>query len=214
LLPFVQFVAFDCETTGLNPRQDDIIEIAGVKFTLEKKDGKLKAKQLGEYSSFIKPSRLIPSEATQINGITNSMVENAPAAKDVLIEFIRFCGLSSIVIAHNASFDAEFIAKTLKKNSMVIPQNPIIDSLKITKKMMPESPSHKLGNLAKKLADQMDLNVNQEQLHRALYDCEVLKEIFTVCIRKRFQENELTMDKALLNIEKVHGQALKFQSFV
>lgn len=212
-LPFIQFVAFDVETTGLSAKTDDIIEIAGVKFTLEKREGKIKPKYIGEYQSFVKPTRLIPADATAINGITNEMVDNAPSPKDVLPAFLRFCGLSCVVVAHNASFDGEFLARTLQKNGLRMPQNPLIDSLKITKKILPEVPSHKLGLLAKRLADQMDLQVASGDLHRALYDCQVLAEVFTVCLRKRFGEADLSMDKALANIEKVHGPALKFSSW-
>ena|GEM_PF-2410124 len=212
-LPFVQFVAFDVETTGLSAKTEAIIEIAGVKFTLEMREGKLKPKYLGEYQSFVKPDRLIPPEATAINGITNEMVDKAPLPQDVFPAFIRFCGLSSLLVAHNASFDGEFLTRTLKKNSLRILQNPLIDSLKITKKILPEVPSHRLGLLAKRLADQMDLQVQNAELHRALYDCQVLAEIFTVCLRKRFGESDLTMDKALVNIEKVHGNAYKFSTW-
>jgi len=214
LLPYVTFVAFDLETTGLYAKKDEIIEVAGVKYTLEKKDGKISAKTIGEYSSFVKPNMFIPKEATRINKITDQMVDDAPPAKKVLTEFIRFCGLSTVLVAHNAAFDSEFLAKTLKRNGMMIPQNPVIDSLKVSRKIMLEAPSHKLGELAKRLGNQLSLKVDEANLHRALYDCEVLKEVFTACLRKRFQEKELTMDKAIQSIEKVHGTALQLKSYV
>jgi DNA polymerase III epsilon subunit family exonuclease len=214
LLPFITFVAFDVETTGLHAAKDEVIEVAGVKFTLEKKMGKLIPKTLNTYSSLIKPNRFIPEESTRIHNITNEMVEEAPDAKKVLGEFFRFCGLSTVLVAHNAAFDAEFLGKTLKKNSLPLPGNPILDSLKITKKSMVEASSQKLGNLAKKLGNQIHLDVNSEDLHRALYDCEVLREVFTVCLSKRFPEKDLTMDKAISNIEKIHGPVLNFKSYV
>jgi len=142
LLPFVTFVAFDLETTGLHPNKDEIIEIAGFKFTLEKKEGKLAAKNLNQYCSLIKPNMFIPKATTQIHHITDQMVENAPPLKKIVAEFFRFCGLSTVLVAHNASFDTEFLAKALKKNGMMIPENPILDSLKVTKKIMMEASSH------------------------------------------------------------------------
>ena len=213
MLPFVTFVAFDLETTGLYPDKDEIIEVAGVKFTLEKQNGKLISRKIGEYSSFVRPNMFIPKEATQINHITDAMVENAPPIKKVAADFLRFCGLSSVLVAHNAAFDTEFLAKAIKKNGMMVPQNPILDSIKITKKIMLEAPSHKLGELAKRLGNQIQLQVSSDKLHRALYDCEVLREVFCACLRKRFQEKDLTMDIAVKNVEKVHGAALKLASF-
>ena len=213
MLPFATFIAFDLETTGLFPKKDEIIEIAGFKFTMEKKDGKLSAKTLGNYCSLIKPNMFIPKESTQIHHITDQMVEDAPHPKKVIPEFFRFCGLSAVLIAHNAPFDTEFLSKTMKKYGMMIPGNPILDSLKITKKIMMEASSHKLENLAKKLSGQINLTLNKQSLHRALYDCEVLKEVFCACLRKRFQDKELTMDKAVSSIEKIHGPALQFKNF-
>ncbi len=213
MIPFVTFVAFDLETTGLDAEKEEIIEVAGVKFTLEKKDGKLQPKVLGQYSSFVKPSKFIPEEATRINHITNKMVEDAPELKLVIAQFLRFCGLSTVLVAHNASFDAAFLGKAIRKHGMVMPQNPIIDSLKVVRKIFPEYSSHKLGDLAKKLSDQMQLTLNSAELHRALYDCEVLKEVICASLRKRFQEKDLAMDKAIKSLEMVHGQVLSFVQF-
>ncbi|MFC1584584.1 PolC-type DNA polymerase III [Fibrobacterota bacterium] len=214
MLPLVTFVAFDLETTGLHPNKDEIIEVAGYKFTLRKDKGRLTAIDLGHYSSLIKPNMFIPKEATKINNITDQMVENAPAFKKVIPEFIKFCGISTVMVAHKADFDLEFLGKALKKHQMMIPGNPVLDSLKITKKIMVEATSHNLGNLARKLGDQIHLTLNRQGLHRALYDCEVLKEIFCACLRKRFQEKELTMDKAISSIEKIHGPALHVKNFI
>jgi DNA polymerase III subunit epsilon len=210
LLPFVTMVAFDVETTGLDPDKEEIIEVAGVKFTFEKKDGKLVTREIAQYGSLVKPGKLIPDDATRINNITNQMVENAPDLKPVLIAFLRFCGLSSILVAHNASFDAAFIGKGIRKQGLVMPQNPIIDSLKMVRKIMPEYASHKLGEVARKLGDQTGLGIAKGELHRATYDCQILKEVFCACLRKRYQDKDLAMDQALKSFESLHGPSLSF----
>ena len=212
MIPFVTFVSFDTETTGLDPNKDEIIELAGVKFTLEKKDQRLVAKTLATYSSLVKPSMFIPADATRVNNITNQMVENAPQIKTVLQGFFKFAGLSSILIAHNAPFDNSFISRAIKKNGLILPKNPVIDSLKLFKKILPEATSMKLSEVARKLSSQINLQLSSDQLHRALYDCEVLKEVVTASLRKRFQEKELAMDQALQNLEKIHGPSLTFQT--
>ncbi len=206
-------VAFDIETTGLEPEREDIIEIAGSKFTFERKDGKLVTKEIGSFSSLAKPTKLIPDDAIRIHGITNAMVEDAPDLKGVLQNFLRFCGLSPILVAHNASFDSAFIAKAVRKHGLVMPQNPIIDSLKIVRKILPEYASHRLGEVARKLGEQTGISLSKGDLHRAAYDCLVLREVLCACLRKRYQDKDLAMDQAVRALESVHGQVLRFAQF-
>jgi DNA polymerase III epsilon subunit family exonuclease len=206
-------VAFDVETTGLDPEKEELIEIAGIKFTFEKKEGKLVTKEIAQYSSLVKPGKLIPEDATRVNHITNQMVENAPELKPVLTAFLRFCGLSSILVAHNASFDASFLGKAIRKQGLVMPQNPIIDSLKFIRKIMPEYASHKLGEVARKLGDQTGVTLDKGELHRATYDCHILKEVMCACLRKRYQDKDLAMDQAVKSFESVHGAPLSFVQF-
>ena len=120
------------------------------------------------------------------------MVEGAPDAKKVLREFSQFCGLNTVLVAHYADFDAKFLGKAIKKNFLPLPGNPIFDSLKITKKKMLEASSQKLGDLARYLGDQINLDVNREDLHRALYDCEVLREVFFGLFAKVFSRKRLS----------------------
>ena len=184
-----------------------------MKFTLERVNGKLVAKELSKYQSLVKPTKLIPEEVTRIHNITNQMVEDAPGLQSVLQGFFRFCGLSSVLVAHNASFDASFLAKGIRKHGLVMPQNPIVDSLKLIRKILPEYASHKLGEVARKLGDQTSLALKKEDLHRAAYDCVVLKEVFCACLPKRYQDKDLAMDQAVKSFESVHGPALQFSQF-
>ncbi len=213
MLPFVTLVAFDIETTGLDPEKEDILELAGVKFIFERVNGKLTAKETGRFQSLVKPTKLIPEEVTRIHNITNQMVEDAPSLPSVLPGFFRFCGLSSVLVAHNASFDASFLAKGIRKHGLVMPQNPVVDSLKLIRKILPEYASHKLGEVARKLGDQTGLNLQRENLHRATYDCVVLKEVLCACLPKRYQDKDLAMDQAVKSFESVHGPTLRFSQF-
>ena len=213
MLPFVTLIAFDLETTGLDPEKEEIIEVAGIKFTFEKKDGRLVTREIGQFASLVKPGKLIPEEATRINKITNQMVEDAPEPKQVLAGFLKFCGLSSVLVAHNAAFDAAFLSKAIRKHGLAMPGNPVIDSLKFVRKIMPEYASHKLGEVARKLGSQTGLILSRSDLHRAAYDCEVLKEVLCACLRKRYQDRDLAMDQALKAFESVHGQPLSFLQF-
>jgi DNA polymerase III epsilon subunit family exonuclease len=213
VLPFVTLVAFDIETTGLDPEKEDILELAGVKFIFERVNGKLTTKEIGRFQSLVKPTKLIPDEVIRIHNITNQMVEDAPSLQSVLPGFFRFCGLSTVLVAHNASFDASFLTKGIRKHGLVIPQNPIVDSLRLVRKILPEYASHKLGEVARKLGDQTGLSLQQENLHRATYDCVVLKEVLCACLPKRYQDKDLAMDQAVKSFESVHGPTLRFSQF-
>ena len=87
---YPSFVAFDLETTGLVDKKDEIIEIGAVKFTVRDDNGTIRPKQVATFQTLVKPPMMIPDEATKINHITNAMVENAPAIKDVLKKFTVF----------------------------------------------------------------------------------------------------------------------------
>ena len=200
---FPTFIAFDLETTGLEYQKHKIIEVAGVKFTLELQGDNIVTKKIGTYESFVKPTMHIPAEATQVNKITNEMVEGAPGIAKVLEEFTQFCGISTILVAHNANFDANFLNNELNENKMSLIKNPILDSLSLSKKIMPEASSHKLGNLAKRLRRNMNLKVDSANLHRALYDCEVLMEVFVAILKKRFKAKDMQLSTFLSSMEKI-----------
>ena len=206
--PLASFVAFDLETAGLDYTKNEIVEIAGVKFTLEIDGKKIIAKNLGTFESFIKPNMHMPEETSRINGITDSMLEDAPSAVEILPEFTRFCGQSTILIAHNAIFDARFLKRALVEGQMVIPQNPIMDSLLMSRRILPEAKVHKLGVLAKRFRRELTIELDDEALHRALYDCEVLRDVFVSLVRKQFLPEDLEMGTFIPAVEKAIGSPM------
>lgn len=198
---FAKFVAFDLETTGLNKDKDEIIEIGAVKFTLIEEAGVIKPKILSKFQTFVNPNILIPDEATNVNHITNKMVEGAPNINTCLQKFTGFCGLDTILVAHNANFDAGFLRVAYEKNPQLIPANPIIDSLKIARTIMPELPDHKLGNIATmfKKRNLISMQIAPGEMHRAVYDCEMLMEVLVAILRRRMKPTDWYME----NIAKV-----------
>jgi len=94
-------VIVDIETTGFNPMYGDrIIEIGAVKLL----DDNIK----GVFHSLINPRRAIPPKITELTGITQDMVDDAPLAVDVLPKFVKFIGTDTIV-THNVTFDKSFL---------------------------------------------------------------------------------------------------------
>jgi ATP-dependent DNA helicase DinG len=95
-------IAFDLETTGLDPQTDTIIEIGAVRFNGRRVEG--------EFNTLINPGRPIPPFITQLTGITDQMVREAPPIRAVLGELKEFLG-DSPILGHNVRFDLSFIKK-------------------------------------------------------------------------------------------------------
>ncbi|HAF62469.1 MAG TPA: hypothetical protein DCK95_09100, partial [Anaerolineaceae bacterium] len=154
-------VAFDLETTGLDPHQDRITEIGAVKF-----DG---THILETYQTLINPQRLISPEITQITSITNEMVRNAPLIEEVREEFRDFLG-DFPLLGHNVQFDLAFLRSHKFKLS-----NDEIDSFDLASVLMPCASRYNLGSLVEIL----QVSTDELHAHRALDDARMTFEIFT-----------------------------------
>ncbi|NMB62647.1 MAG: DNA polymerase III subunit epsilon [Chloroflexi bacterium] len=155
-----RIVAFDLETTGLDPQHDKIIEIGAVKFEGEK--------VLETFQTLINPQRLVSPEITQITSITNEMVRDAPLIEEVKDEFTNF--LEDVpLLGHNVQFDLSF----LRANGFFLP-NDEIDSFDLASVLMPSASRYNLGSLVEIL----DLNGDEFQSHRALDDARMTYGIY------------------------------------
>lgn len=202
-----KFVAFDLETTGLVNQKDEIIEIGAVKFTIETKAGRVVPKLISEFETFVKPNMLIPAEASSVNHITDAMVENAPPVGECLKKFTAFCGQGSILLAHNANFDAGFLRVAYAKNPQLVPGNPVIDSLVMARTILPELENHKLGYMAGMFMKrrEIEMKIDSEKMHRAVYDCEMLMEVFVALLRRRLKEKDWEMGSIMASMAKYKG---------
>lgn len=162
------FIAFDTETTGLRPETDRVLEIGAVKFN--------KAGILDKFETLINPQKPIPPECTEINHITDEMVKDAPLAKDALSSFVEFIK-DGILIAHNATFDINFINSELEREKFKTLGNKVIDTLNVVRWAYPLLGKYNLQLMARLM------NVNVEDAHRAYDDARVCMEIFTKTIK-------------------------------
>lgn len=143
-------LAFDLETTGLNPATDEIIEIGAARF----REGEV----VDQYQSLVKPSIPIPSDITHLTGIHQEDVEGAPAIGELLPRIETFFS-DSPVIAHNAQFDLSFMQK-----HGLLRANPSIDTLELATIVLPSAPRYGLGALA------AQEGIELAQAHRAYDD--------------------------------------------
>lgn len=151
------YVVFDVETTGLSAIYDTIIELAAVKVH----NGEI----IDRYESFANPHHPLSETTTNLTGITDDMVKDAPEVEEVLKEFHEWMG-DAILVAHNADFDMGFLNTGFKRIGYQEASNPVIDTLELARLLFPELKNHRLNTLCKKL----DIELTQH--HRAIYDAE------------------------------------------
>jgi len=162
-----QFVALDLETTGLSAATERIVEIGAVRF-LEC------GQEIGRYQQLVNPERPMPPGAQAIHGISDHDLAGAPVARDVLPEFLEFLGNPdlSVLLAHNASFDAGFLGCELARAGWPIPAHPLVDTLALARRHLPGLCNHRLDTVAR------HFGVHSSGAHRALADSLCVKEIW------------------------------------
>jgi DNA polymerase III epsilon subunit family exonuclease len=104
------FAVLDLETTGLSAKKCGITEVTAIQF----KNGR----EVGMYSTLVKPTEPIPEEVELLTGISNDMVRHSPAIVMVLSELAAFLGEAPIIVGHNVSFDIGFLREKLSQNGL------------------------------------------------------------------------------------------------
>ena len=156
------YVVFDLETTGFSAIKDKIIEIGAVKV----EGGKI----TDRFSTFVNPGVPIPFRITQLTGITDQMVMDAPGIETVLPQFLEFIGEAALV-AHNASFDVGFIEQNCRYQD-IIPDFTSVDTVAMARILLPTLSKYKLNVVAGAL------HISLENHHRAVDDAGATAEIF------------------------------------
>ncbi|MBP3480255.1 MAG: PolC-type DNA polymerase III [Clostridia bacterium] len=164
-----EYIVFDIETTGLKAHEEKITEIGACRV----RAGKI----IDEFQSFVNPGRHIPEEITELTGITDEMVKDAPFIDKVLRKFIDFCGDTPTLVAHNSKFDCSFIDVACQENDIRFVYRQI-DTVPLCRKAFPELNKVKLNIVAQ------HLGFNEFNHHRAIDDAKMLAEIFIVLCKK------------------------------
>ena len=158
------FVVLDLETSGLDFKKDQIIEIAAIKYY----NGSTKE----TFSRLIFPGKQLSAKITELTGITDTMLqqEGLPL-DDVLKELFTFVE-DMPIICHNAAFDINFLQEKLRQYHYCLLKNKIIDTLPLARKKINRLKGYKLSDIAEYF------EISSDRSHRALPDCHLTLEIF------------------------------------
>ncbi|MCU0847772.1 MAG: 3'-5' exonuclease [Spirochaetes bacterium] len=179
------FCALDLETTGIDPRFHEIVEIGIIKFSL--------SGEIARYESRVNPGMPIPQEVVAIHGITDEMVADSPFMEEIIPEVVSFLE-GSVLVIQNAGFDVGFL---MKHRGLVetVRSMKIIDTLRMSRKAYPDIRSHGLKFMCAKFGIELDH-------HRAMSDAFGCMEIF----RMIMSESDPQLEWRLGDIKKLHGR--------
>ncbi len=174
------FVCLDCETTGLEPEKDKIIEVAIVRFTFDK--------TIESFETLIDPQGLIPEASIAIHHINDHMVKGKPKIQEVLPKIFEFID-KHIIVGHGITNDIAFLCAAAKQNQIPcpLPSHPYLDTLRLAR-LYGESPINSLERL------RQHFNIAEEGAHRAMNDVIVNIEVFKYLSRS-FKTTEQILNR-------------------
>ncbi|MEC5271066.1 ATP-dependent DNA helicase DinG [Caldifermentibacillus hisashii] len=165
-----KFVIVDIETTGHSPKKGDrMIQFAGV--VLEDR------KITETFTTFLNPGIPISPFITELTGIDNEMVANAPSFTEVAGEILQLME-EACFVAHNAHFDLTFLQDELELGGFPKLTSPVIDTVEMTRIFMPTLESYKLSDIAN------FAGFDHDRPHQADSDAIVTAEWFLAMLNK------------------------------
>lgn len=163
------YVILDVETTGFSPRDDKIIEVGALK---------VKNGAAASFSTLVNPGRRIPKKTTDVHGITDADVAEAPSFDQIAGDLLAFMeGLP--VVGHNVMFDLRFLAWGLHDSGRDVPAMRYVDTYRLSKKAFPGRASYALASLI-----QDHQLAPGEQEHRSESDAQATLALYRLCCEK------------------------------
>ena len=175
---FSSYTVIDIETTGLDPRFDEIIELGAIRVR--------NGVESDCFEQLVKPERPIDDFITELTGITNEMLATAPDIETVLPDFLQFIN-DDIVVGHNVNFDINFIYDTslyyLKKPFT----NSFVDVMRLSRRLFPDLSNHKLNTVS-------DYLKADSPSHRGISDCITTMQCYEL-IKKYAENHNIDIDR-------------------
>ncbi|WP_165249913.1 exonuclease domain-containing protein [Paludisphaera soli] len=161
------FIAFDLETTGLDPGVDRVVEIGAMAFDAH-------GLVVETFERLVNPGRPMGEVAIAISGLVDADLAGAPAASIVLPEFLAFLERApdAPLLAHNSAFDAGFLGMELARAELTFPGVPVLDTLALARTTLPNLGSHRLDRLVE------HFGIAARVRHRALGDASAVMDLW------------------------------------
>jgi DNA polymerase-3 subunit epsilon len=187
------YAIIDIETTGGQPAQDKITEIA-----IFIHDGQ---QIVDKYHTLVNPQRPIPYFISNLTGITDEMVQDAPKFYEVAKEIVEFTE-GKVFVAHNVRFDYSFIKKEFADLGFTF-QRKTLCTVRLSRALLPGLPSYSLGKLCK------SIDIDLQQRHRAIGDAEATAVLFDRLIKLNRPVVDGNMNMASEPAEKMLKEEIK-----
>lgn len=188
-------VVFDTETATCRGAPH-LIEIGAVRVV----DGEITE----HFAALVRPEVAIDALAQSIHGIGDDMVREARCAPEVIAEFLAFVG-EDWLVAHNAAFDANVLAFEAARHALTLPESPLLDTVKLARRYVPEAIDHKLETLTAHFEIEVDVR------HRALPDAVSCWKVLEACI-ERLVSAEFAGEALYLELLARSGNRLTLRS--
>ncbi|MDA9904176.1 DNA polymerase III subunit epsilon [Hyphomicrobiales bacterium] len=189
-------IVLDTETTGLSPNKGDrVVEIGCVELINH-------VPTENTFQVYLNPERDMDEGAQRVHGLTNEFLIDKPKFSEIAEEFISYIGESKI-IAHNASFDINFLNSELARvDKSKISDERVVDTLKMAREKYPGA-RNSLDALCKRFL----VDNSNRKLHGALLDSELLAEVYLELIGGKEPDLALAVEKKAINQsnEEVNG---------
>ena len=177
-----EFIAFDLETTGLDPKTDAIIEIGAVRMRV--------GEVLEHFSTFADPGHPLSPKTVSLTSITDEMVRGAPKPHEAVAKFLDWAGDTPLV-AHNAEFDTGFVREYCRRANRVF--DPLyFDTLILAQYLCPQLNNHKLDTVS------THLGLPPFHHHRADDDAAICGQIFAEMI-------PMLRDLGVTHVSQING---------
>ena len=173
----------DIETTGPSSQSDRVIELAVLKT--------VGLKEVDRFHTLINPQRTIPYFIQNFTGIKPNMVSQKPGFSEIAKDLNDFLE-PGLFVAHNVNFDYNFLKKSLKREGFELDM-PKLCTVRLSRKLFPEHRKHNLDSVAARM------NLQIENRHRALDDCQVLVDFLNKLHEQMCNETLALEIKKLIN---------------
>ena len=192
----LEFVVFDTETTGLMPNKDEIVQIGAVRVV----NGRIVPGET--IDQLVNPGRSIPAASTNVHGVTNEMVVNAPDPQTAASNLHAFAR-GAVIVAHNAPFDMAFLHRQAGMSGLSW-DHPTLDTVLLSAVVFGASETHTLDEVCARLG----IAIPEELRHTALGDAQATAEALCKMLPV-LESRGLTTFGAVIQETRKHGRILK-----